>query len=246
MPAASESTENLMQELRTRVGYPDEGEQTDAELRRLLDAALRELNAAKPLSRLGSFATVGDQSSYDVVPADAYEVEEVYYYPCGSAGEADPFRLLNLTDVFGYDVLAGGVGAGARLFDNPSLAVAFHKKAESYRQDARGRWVREIEDGTIWLAPTPCCAGTVFFRYSGPRFASLAVLKKPWERLVLARAEVSALEAMAHKRSHITGSSMVGNAFTTGGGKVQIDMARQKLEQWNREVHDMPGGHWVG
>lgn len=242
MPTVAEPIETLAQELRVRLGWPDDEEETDAELRRMLESALRELNGDRPLVKLASFSTVAEQPNYDVVPDEAYEVQEVFYYP-GAAGAADdPFRVMSLNNVFGYDLLAGGVGGGARLFDNPSLVIGFFKKMESFRSMFGGRMSREIDDGTIWLEPTPCGACTVFFTYTAPRFASVNLVQRPWESPLLLRAEAFALEAMAHKRSHLVSHSVPGSSFTTGGGRVQVEMAKQKLAEYQTWIREAPVG----
>lgn len=246
MPTPVGNVESFVQKLRFAVGNPDEQELASDALRAHLDRALGEVNTDRPLVLLGSFPTVAGQSSYDVVPAAAYEIVDVFYYPGVSGTVGDPFRAFQLTELFGYDVLAGGVAAGARLFDNPALAVGFYKKVESYRHIFSGRMEREIDDGTIWLAPAPCDVSTVFFTYSAPRFAALDEVTRPYDRYVLLRAEVFALESMANQRSHMEGGNVGNQSFRSGGGRVQAELARQKLEQYRAEVRLLPTGTFVG
>jgi len=249
MPNPADPVVRLTQELRIRVGNPDDEELTDVELAYHLKRALSQVNRDDPARKIGSFTTVAGQSSYDVVPSDAFRVIEVFYSPgLGGPGWVPEPAL---SELYAYDASLEAIGAGAKIFDNPAMVEIFYKKLSSFRQyfGGHGGPPQRVpaDDGTVWLTPTPCSACTVWFIFTAPRFATLEDVQEYWEEYLLLYAEHLVLKGLANKRSEIVGGeSAGGGSWRSGGGRMQQDLAGEALARYQREFRNKPVGPRLG
>lgn len=244
MPQPTDPIERLGEELRVRVGSPDEAELGATELRRFLAMALDNLNRDQPARGLGQFTTVADQSAYDVVPRDAYRILDVFYYPTLNPDACCPLSEKEL--LVGEQIAPAGVAPGVRLFDHPSLLVAFEKKMVELRRATRGTWERTIDDGFLYLTPTPGEARVVWFVFLKPRHVRVEDVTKWYEPYLMLRAEVYALQALANKRSNVVSGSGPSGNYRTGGGDLQLAMARDKLREYEEQFRNLPVGPRFG
>jgi len=237
MPEATNPADTLRDELRIRVGNPDIEELDDNELAQCLISALREINRDRPASTLAYFLTVADQPSYTVLPTNSYRVKDVFWNPSGwpidiTTPGWEGFAVLSTMDI---------TGGGGSLLDNPASMEVWLKKLNSLRQSTRAYGRQRPDDGKVWLSPVPCASDIkVYYEYTYPRFASLAVVERYYEQYLLLRAEVFALEALGHKRSEIKHAQGVGGSYSTTGGMYQFELAARKLKQYDAQYRCTP------
>jgi hypothetical protein len=241
MPEVIDAGEVLRTRLRARLGNPDTEEISDADLDCYLNDALDRMNRDRPASALTSFNTVADQEAYDVVPATAYDVRNVFWIGNKTTSTSAPYSVLEELEI------ARGMGvdmaAGQPIFDNPVMVAGYLKKLTAFYKSFNGVGRMFPEDGEIHLAPTPSVAGTVvWFEYSYARFATLAAVTKKVRPILIDLATAYALEAMAHQRSHVLTSTGPSGSFTLGGGTLQIRRAEQLFERYEQEYKNVPVG----
>jgi len=202
----------LRDKVRRKIGGPDTTDMPNATIEDYLtDDALTWLNHRDPNAIIVSFPTVANQQAYDVKPAAAYDVTDVWWDACNYINLGANLRFFPE----GYEMnrqLAGFDAVG-----NPALVQIFYKQIEAYK-DSFGGIGQEESDGLIWLYPTPGSTGeNVWFRYTLARYAAVTAIadgSDHQEGLVKIAASMILGEPMFIKRGRIRS----GRSFSGGGG----------------------------
>lgn len=208
-------------------GYPDTQEITDNQIDAIFSAeALDWLNDRRPKVGLTYLTTVANQQDYDVKPANALRVTEVWWQSQG----ADVFSpdlsyipsSMEMTNAF----------AGFNVFDNPAIATEFYKKMSEYDHSFAGKgW--ETEEEKIRLEPVPANTGDkVYFEYSYPRLSAITACPNHYKLGVRLYVAACVMQVLAIRRGNVTG----GKEFSSGGGEKELEFHKKFLADAEAQV----------
>lgn len=194
-------------------GYPDQQEISSSQIDAIFhNEALDWLNNRRPAVGLTYFTTVADQQDYDVKPASALRIVEVWWQSQGA-------------DVFSPDLSylpssmeMSNAFAGFNIFDNPAIATEFYKKMSEYDHTfGASGW--ETPEGKIRLEPVPGSAGDkVYFEYTYPRWNHITSTPAEYVEAVRLYVASCVMQVLAIRRGNVTG----GKDYSSGGGQNEI------------------------
>ena len=201
--------------VRRMCGNPDTTEVSNDDIDSIYGGeALDWINERRPDRLLSSFTTVASQQDYDVKPAAAYKVTEVWWLDT----DYDVFspEMKMMPSAMELDTRFTGFS----MIDNPALVKTFYKKLRDYHGTFTGRGF-ETSEGKIRLEPYPSNAGdTVYFEYTAARYAAITSLDVEFKVGVRFFVAANVMRILSLKRGKIRST----RNFTGGGGQRETDL----------------------
>lgn len=233
--------------LRTFCGV-DAAAMDDAACDLFLTTALARVNATCPLLGIGSFPTVSGQQVYSPLPAEGYSIRQAWW--CDWADlvlGGDPVALrswvVQLDARFGQPI----DDLGTRTALDPATVEIVLRQAEQVQ-----RWIgtgfATVNNGLdIYLGPPPWDVRTVYFSYTGDRFASVGVVTTPYFDGFWAAAMAAALNALSTGALSVTEvhDSQEGTTIRLGSGKAAQDRAAAAELKFLRCLTTPPVEGWL-
>lgn len=215
--------------VRRLCGNPDTTEVTNDDIESFLTGeSLTWLNTRRPGKALTHFETVDAQQEYDVKPANAYFVTDVFWKSAGLDVFSPSLR-------FTPDSLDMNSSlAGFNIVTNPMVVEAAFKNYMQYEENFSGRGY-ETEEGKIRLEPIPSSSGDdVYFFYDYPRWTVVTTIPAEYIEALKHDSASRVLEMMSIKRGLIRS----GRDFSGGGGANEMKFADKYRERADALIPD--------
>jgi hypothetical protein len=219
------STEHFV--VRRMCGKPDVQEITDDDIEAIFyHEGLDWLNNRRPAKGITFFSTVANQQDYNVKPANALRVTNVWWLDSGWDVFSPDMRIL--PSAMQMDAKFAGVS----ILDNPAMVIEFYKKISEYHHNFRGSGF-ETDEGKIRLEPYPGSNGDkVYFEYTYKRWDHVVNISEEFHRGLRYYVASLVMDYLGIKRGMITG----GKNWSGGGGSNEKDLAARYLIEAEGEV----------
>ena len=202
--------------VRRMCGSPDTTDISDTNLQAFFtEDALDWMNDRRPKTAIRSFNTVQNQQVYDVKPASARRIVNVWWLDAGWNIFSPTMKTL--PDALNLDQQLTGFS----VLDNPALVTEFYKKVVEYERNFKGVG-EETDNGKIRLLPAPTTTGDpVYFSYSFDRWSSITNIPREYVEAVRYFVAGMVMQYFFIKRGQITS----GRNWSGGGGRNEEVMA---------------------
>ena len=218
---------SLRTEVRRMCGKPDDTEYPNDDVDAVLSGtALEWLNRRRPGRRIRSFTTTANVQDYDVKPADAYLVTEVWWMQSDFQFFSPSMKYVASDQDINYRL------AGFSVMEEMAIVEAFNKQLEAYKGNFAGEG-DEYDNGQIRLSPVPGTTGeTVYFECTYPLWSGPTNVPERCLRAYKAKSAEQILRELSIKRGRIRS----GSRFSGGGGENEGKEANRLEKVANAEL----------